>query len=46
LEIIKADYIKARTNAAEKLLNRAIRERDQEAKEKALQLLDHLRKEA
>jgi hypothetical protein len=46
LEIIRADYIKAKTNAAEKLLNKAIRERDQEAKEKALELLDRLRKEA
>ena len=46
LEVSKADYIKAKTRAAEKLLNKAIREKDEEAKEKALELLDRLRTEA
>jgi hypothetical protein len=46
LEINKADYIKAKTGAAEKLLNKAIREKDEEAKEKALELLEQLRTEA
>ncbi len=46
LEISKADYIKAKTRAAEKLLNKAIREKDEEAKEKALELLEQLRTEA
>ena len=45
LDINKADYIKAKTGAAEKLLNKAIRERDEEAKQKALELLDRLRTE-
>ena len=46
LEINKADYNKAKTGAAEKLLNKAIREKDEEAKEKALELLEQLRTEA
>lgn len=46
LSIGKADYIKAKTGAAEKLLNKAIRERDEEAKQKALELLERLRTEA
>ncbi len=45
LEISRADYIKAKTGAAEKLLNKAIREKDEQAKEKALELLDRLRNE-
>jgi hypothetical protein len=46
LEINKADYNKAKTGAAEKLLNKAIREKDEEAKQKALELLEQLRNEA
>jgi hypothetical protein len=45
LNISKADYIKSKTGAAEKLLNKAIRERDEEAKQKALELLERLRTE-
>lgn len=45
LEISRADYMKAKTGAAEKLLNKAIREKDEQAKEKALELLDRLRNE-
>jgi hypothetical protein len=46
LEISRADYVKAKTEAAQKLLDKAIREKDQEAKEKALELLERLRQEA
>lgn len=46
LEIGKADYLKARMGAAERLLKKAIREKDDEAKEKALELLEKLRTEA
>ena len=46
LEIGRADYLKAKISAAERLLNKAMREKDIEAKEKALELLDKLRKEA
>jgi hypothetical protein len=46
LEISKADYVKAKTSAAERLLKKAIREQDAEAKEKALELLERLRDEA
>jgi hypothetical protein len=46
LQISKSDYLRAKTAAAEKLLNKAIREKDQEAKEKALELLEKLRQEA
>ena len=46
LEINRADYIKAKTRAAEKLLNKAIRENDEEAKEKAQEMLEKLRTEA
>jgi hypothetical protein len=46
LEISRTDYIKAKTSAAEKLLKKAIREQDTEAKEKALELLERLRDEA
>lgn len=45
LETSRADYIKAKTGAAEKLLNKAIREKDDQAKEKALELLNRLRNE-
>jgi len=45
LEIGKTDYLKAKKGAAERLLNEAIREKDEEAKEKALELLEKLRVE-
>ena len=46
LEISKADYLKARAESAQRLLDKAIREKDEEAKEKALELLEKLRQEA
>jgi hypothetical protein len=46
LEISKADYVRAKTAAAERLLKKAIREQDAEAKEKALEMLERLRTEA
>lgn len=46
LEVSRADYIKAKTVAAERLLKKAIREQDAEAKEKALEILERLREEA
>ena len=46
LEVSRADYIKAKTSAAERLLKKAIREQDAEAKEKALEILERLREEA
>lgn len=46
LEVSKADFIKAKTGAAERLLKKAIREQDAEAKEKALELLERIRNEA
>jgi hypothetical protein len=46
LEIGKADYLKARIGAAERLLKKAVREKDEEAKEKTLELLEKLRTEA
>ena len=45
LEISKSEYAKAKVEAARKLLDEAIRNKDQEAKEKALELLDKLREE-
>ena len=45
LEISRADYQKAKIDAAERLLNKAIREKDEEAKNKAMELLDKLRRE-
>jgi len=45
LEISKSDYAKARVDAAQKLVDKAIRENDEEAKEKALELLEKLRRE-
>jgi len=44
--ISRADYAKAKTNATEKLLDKAIREKNEEAKQKARELLEKLRKEA
>jgi len=46
LQISKPDYLKAKIAATEKLLDKAVREKDQEAKENALKLLDKLRQEA
>lgn len=46
LEIARADYIMAKTKAAQRLLNKAIRENDEEAKEKAQEMLEKLRTEA
>lgn len=43
IQIGKADYLKARMGAAERLLKKAIQEKDEEAKEKALELLEKLR---
>jgi hypothetical protein len=43
LVISKSDYTKAKLDAAHKLYEKSIQEKDQEAKEKALQLLDKLR---
>jgi hypothetical protein len=45
LEIGRSDYQKAKIDAAERLLNRAVLEKDQEAKKKAEELLDKLRQE-
>lgn len=44
--IPRADYVKAKTDAAQRLLDKAIRERDEGAKKKAMELLDTLRQEA
>jgi hypothetical protein len=46
LEIAKADYLKAKVDSAEKLLEKAIRDKDQEVKEKALELLEKLQQKA
>ena len=46
LQISRSDYLKAKTAATEKLLDKAVREKDQEAKENALKLLEKLRQEA
>ena len=46
LQISKPDYLKAKIAATEKLRDKAIREKDQEAKEKAMELLGKLRQEA
>lgn len=45
LIISKPDYQKAKMDAAQRLLGKAIRQNDQEAKEKALELLEKLRQE-
>ena len=46
LEIGRDEYIKAKTTAAEKLLRQAVRDGNEEAKKKALELLEKLRHEA
>ena len=44
--ISKADYAKAKVDAAQRLLDKAMRDNDVEAKEKAMELLDKLQEEA
>jgi len=46
LEIPKTDYLNAKTDSAQKLLDKAIKEKNQEAKEKATELLHKLKQEA
>jgi hypothetical protein len=46
LQISQSDYLKAKRNAAEKLLDKAVREKNEEAKRKAKELLRELQKEA
>ena len=43
--ISRADYVKAKTDAGQKLLDKAVHENDQEAKTKAKELLDKLRED-
>ena len=43
LEISMADYVKAKTEAGKRLLDKAIQEQNEEAKEKAIELLEKLR---
>jgi len=43
--ITRSDYVKAKTDAAQKLLEKAIREKDEEARKKALEILDKLQQE-
>lgn len=45
LEISRIDYQNAKIDAAQRLLDKAIQEKDEEAKNKALELLDKLRQE-
>lgn len=45
LEIAKADYRKAQIDAVQKLLNKTIQEKNQEAKDAAQELLERLRQE-
>lgn len=45
LVLSRADYIRAKTEAAERLLKKAIRDKDEEAKQKARELLDRLQSE-
>ena len=46
LQILQSDYLKAKLDAAEKLLDKAIREKDDEAKQKAMELLRKLQQGA
>ena len=46
LQISRPDYFKAKITATEKLLDKAVQKKDQEAKEKAMELLGKLRQEA
>ena len=43
LEIPRSDYVKAKIEAGQKVLDKAVREEDEEAKEKAHELLEKLR---
>jgi hypothetical protein len=43
--ISRADYVKAKLDAAHRLVDRAIRDKDEEAKGKALELLEKLRED-
>ena len=45
LEISKSDYTKAKANAAQRLLDKAVQGNDDEAREKALELLEKLNRE-
>ena len=45
LGISRADYVKAKTDAAQKLLVKAVHNNDQEAKAKAMELLEKLRED-
>lgn len=45
LEIPRADYVKAKIEAGQKILDKAVREEDEEAKEKAHELLKKLRQD-
>jgi predicted RNA-binding protein len=42
----KADYVKAKIDAAEKLVDKALREKDERAKERVLELLERLKQDA
>ncbi|MDY6989617.1 MAG: hypothetical protein SWQ30_16340 [Thermodesulfobacteriota bacterium] len=46
VQISKPDYVKAKVDAARRLLNKTIQEKDEDAKEKALELLKKLEEEA
>ena len=43
--ISRADYVRAKTDAGQKLLDKAIRDKDEEAKGKAMELLEKLRED-
>lgn len=43
--IPRADYVKAKLDAAQRPLDKAIRDNNQEAKNKAMELLERLRQE-
>jgi hypothetical protein len=45
IQIAKQDYVKAKVDAARRLVNRTMQENDDEAKEKALELLEKLEEE-
>ena len=46
LEISNSDYTKAKVNAAERLLDQALKEQNEDTRKKALELLDKLRTQA
>jgi len=43
--ISRADYVKAKLDAAQRLVDKTIRDNDQEAKTKAMELLEKLRED-